>query len=314
MSNQENISKETKKTRRKKSHRKAQQIKLAVIMIMVSVLVLSASTFAWYQMNKTANLTNMQFTADTLGNLLISANETDGYTNTLNLNLDSEKVVLLPTTTSDGETFYEPDYKGTSDSVSGVKDLTADNYSKYVYKKVFYIKSGEQVNNEKKYYLKLVDGFTDSDGSFNAGTYLKDTDRADDTKYTSLDAVRVSLVFGTGAVDLPQGTVKTIKVFQPYSDSNNDIIDNGDIIAQNELASTSYGPKMYKDFTLTQHGDGQIAANDDEDTTLCTISEGTPVEVTMYVWFEGTDNDCGNGIALDTIAGQIQFEAVEKND
>ena len=56
MSNQENISKETKKTRRKKSQRKSQQIKLAVIMIMVSVLVLSASTFAWYQLNNTAKI------------------------------------------------------------------------------------------------------------------------------------------------------------------------------------------------------------------------------------------------------------------
>lgn len=87
MSNQENISKETKKTRRKKSQRKAQQIKLAVIMIMVSVLVLSASTFAWYRMSKIASVQNMEFKADTLGNLLISDTEDGEYDNTLDLGL-----------------------------------------------------------------------------------------------------------------------------------------------------------------------------------------------------------------------------------
>ena len=93
MSNQENISKETKKTRRKKSQRKSQQIKLAVIMIMVSVLVLSASTFAWYKLNNIAKIKDMQFTADTLGSLLIAEeNEDSEYSDTLDLKMKSSLI------------------------------------------------------------------------------------------------------------------------------------------------------------------------------------------------------------------------------
>ena len=153
MSNQENISKETKKTRRKKSQRKAQQIKLAVIMIMVSVLVLSASTFAWYQLNNTANVTNMQFTAETMGKLQISDVNENGenkkqYSNSLDLTqttgYDSANRILLPSTTSNGTSFFAPDYTIDGLTVEGIVPIAENEFSKYVYKKEFYLLSGEE--------------------------------------------------------------------------------------------------------------------------------------------------------------------------
>lgn len=312
MSNQENISKETKKTRRKKSQRKSQQIKLAVIMIMVSVLVLSASTFAWYQMSKTANIQDMQFTADTLGNLLISRATEDGsdakeYSNSLNLGFtDNNSAKLLPSTTADGETFYSPVYDennpaivsgvisvGPSAIFDGNKEIVEnDGEEYYVYKKDFYIKTGD-IEGETEYEIKL-----DPSGT---SLYDKDAEEGEekgtDSTYTSLRAVRVSFV----ANDV-------VTIYEPYSVS---LV--GDAINAQTKAGISgdvgsYGPSIYGDITITH----QDATTFNENKVLCTIKEGVAQRITMYVWFEGNDDECANQIALDTIAGQIQFIAEEK--
>lgn len=300
MSNQENISKETKKTRRKRSHRTAQQIKLAVIMIMVSVLVLSASTFAWYKMSKTANIQNMEFKADTLGNLLISADNTS-YSNMLDLGLSGENAaILLPATTVDGKTFYQPEYNTTGDVVKNVALLKetddpstgseneADTFKKFVYKKEFYIKSGVNQDTSKSYKLKLVDGGGILDGKFTTGTFLNDN--GDDTTFDSLNALRVSFVIDGD-----------VKIFTPYCNTNG----GAGTHATDEIdkSSNQYGGYSVD---LDQEASGVIT-----DLELCTIKEGYPVKITMYVWFEGTDVDCENEIALDNLAGQIQFEAEE---
>lgn len=307
MSNQENISKETKKTRRKRSHRTAQQIKLAVIMIMVSVLVLSASTFAWYRMSKIASIQTMEFTADTLGNLLISDSEDGEYKNSLNLGLGTNKAILLPATTKDGKTFFKPKYSVDGMNVKGVLDLelcntldgTAmkqDNYvddgeEHYVYKKDFYIKSGVNESN-KTYNLKLVDGGNkDGNGKFTTGTYLNDN--GDNSTFDSLNAVRVSFVIDD-----------TVNIFVPYNTGNGNT--DGTFATIDEAEFTDHGDYNNYPISLNQEESGEIS-----DIVLCEITEGTPVKITMYVWFEGMDEDCENEIALDTLTGQLQFEAEE---
>ena len=318
MSNQENISKETKKTRRKKSHRKAQQIKLAVIMIMVSVLVLSASTFAWYRMSKIASVQNMEFKADTLGNLLISDTEIGEYDNTLDLGLgENNQAVLLPATTADGVNFLKPKYNRTGDIVEEVnplgegemldgtemkdKNSYEDNgMDHYVYKKDLFIKL-DGAEDGKTYDLKLVG----CDESFNTGTYLNDKDEVDED-FDSLNAVRISFVVEDEAV----------VVYEPYCKGNG----TGDETQKNDegnpigtyakkIYTTTCGPDAYASKVVKQTSTGGWEGNN----VLTQMEVGETVQVVMYVWFEGMDDDCVNEIALDAISGQIQFEAVEKN-
>lgn len=314
MSNQENISKETKKTRRKKSHRKAQQIKLAVIMIMVSVLVLSASTFAWYQLNNTAKVEDMKFTADTLGNLLIAEAVDSGDVNdldklepgtwesTLDLGLSDSDTYLLPSTTTDGKAFRSPVYDGTGKTVQGVSSeaLAGADLSKYVYTKVFYIKSGTSVDENKYYTLKLADGTKDANG-FNGGTYIKDEAQG---AYTATNAIRVSFVLGEGAyLDANQAAIDenaNTKIWEPYDATDTNAVVNG--TRATNLLGAEYG--AYSSITITQDQDGKLTNNE-----LCKIMEGKEAKITMYVWIEGTDDDCINEIALDTVVGQLQFIA-----
>ena len=303
MSNQENISKETKKTRRKKSQRKSQQIKLAVIMIMVSVLVLSASTFAWYQLNNTARVQNMEFKADTLGNLEISDSDSDGnnleaYSNTLNLaaatDKDSANKRLLPSTTPDGTVFLAPIYSGDGKTVERVESINGGELSKYVYTKVFYLRSGS-TQTTKTFTLKLDKGDTTTKDS-ESGTFFVDKDAsANNQTPTAVNAVRVSFKFEDGS--------GTVKIYEPNSDKSN----SGGTSAINNVSADEYGPEKYKNFIIKQNADGTFANG--VDTTLCTITEGVPMKVTMYVWFEGMDIDCKSEIALDEIMGQIQFVA-----
>lgn len=312
MSNQENNSKETKKTRRKRSKRTVQQIKLAVIMVMVSVLVLSASTFAWYKLNNTAKIEGMKFTADTLGNLQIAeavdsedANDTDGlkpgtWNSTLDLAMTGD-TYLLPATTSDGKEFYSPEYDGTGETVTGVSAdaLSGDTLNKYVYKKVFYIKSGDSIDEKKYYTLKLDDGTLDN-GVFNGGTYIKDETTG---SYTATNAIRVSFVLGEGAyLDAEQtelGENANTKIWEPYDATTADEVQSGTRATDN---TSGYG--NYSSITIAQGEDGTLTNNE-----LCKIMEGKEAKITMYVWIEGTDDDCINEIALDTVVGQVQFIA-----
>lgn len=307
MSNQENNLKEIKKTRRRKSQRKAQQIKLAVIMIMVSVLVLSASTFAWYQLNNTAKITNMQFTADTMGNLLIAPEEggkegTYGHELDLELNNGSKKLLPATANSSAGkngiEDFFSPTYAPDGKSVTTLTALTDNTYEKYVYKKVFYIKSGETKDTGNQFALMLDAGSVTN--SVWSGTYVKDLDTSD---CTAANAIRISFVIeSTGE----NSSVIATKVYEP----NYDGIQSGDDTTSATYTGTdtaSYGNAAYSTLLLQQSSSG--AFTNDTNTTLCTLDEGVPVRITMYVWIEGQDDQCVSEIALDNIGGQIQFVA-----
>ena len=315
MKHQENDVKETKKTRKKRSARTAQQIKLAVIMIMVSVLVLSASTFAWYQLNNTAKIENMKFTAETMGNLQISDSGENGenkgdYKNVLELSDDLTEKTLLPCTTDTGIKFYSPDYDLEGTTVGDVKDIDNNDLPKYVYKKVFYLKSGEAPTGgavAKTFDLKLDPGKTDSPQS---GTYFLANDAA---KYNAVNAVRISFEFD----DSNEEGQDTIKIYEPNAENHN----SGDDItkATNSVSTEFYGPAKYMAIKQKSNGDfvtssDSLLYNEHTETsnTLCQITEGTPMKVTMYVWFEGMDDDCVSQIALTQITGQIQFRAEEK--
>lgn len=314
MSNQENISKETKKTRRKKSQRKSQQIKLAVIMIMVSVLVLSASTFAWYQLNNTANVTNMEFTAQTMGKLQISDSNEDGanagvYENSLNLADASDKLtankVLLPSTTPDGMNFYYPMYKIDGTEVLDVAKIEDGKLGKYVYKKVFYLLAGEENSTNPKTYDLKLDAGTKVDDSTKSGTYFV---AGNDEAINAVKAVRISFVIDDGSI---------AKIYEPNFDAHNDA--GGTTFATNRVDTSQYGPKKYSaiqqksgDLSFSTTVDNSTDYKLDTDTKLGTITEGTPLKVTMYVWFEGMDDDCVSEIALTQIVGQIQFRAEEQ--
>ena len=306
MSNQENISKETKKTRRKRSHRTAQQIKLAVIMIMVSVLVLSASTFAWYKLNNTAKITNMQFKADTLGNLQLSWDENEGYSNILDLSTGdpSGNRTLLPATaavtTGKGIAFYEPEYDGDGDEVTNVKELKENNsdFSKYVYKKEFYVKSGD-TESANTYKLMLNTG----DINEGTGTFFKQKLDQDEnsTGFAAANAVRIAFKFETNAMFVAGDKNNCVSVYEPYTGNN---LENGTSADKTAVDTTSHGPRQYEDVTIKQGSDGKFSTH-----YLCRFTEGKAVKVTMYVWIEGNDDDCENEIALDDIIGQIQFIA-----
>lgn len=77
----------------------------SVAALLLSATMLGTSTYAWFTMNKEARITNMNLKVKTSNNLLISAtNENDGtYTTALT---DNKYVLLEPTSTINGETFY----------------------------------------------------------------------------------------------------------------------------------------------------------------------------------------------------------------
>ena len=67
----------------------------------------------------------------------------------------------------------------------------------------------------------------------------------------------------------------------------------------------------YKSLTLQQSNVGEYATESDYKSSneLFQIQGNTDQRVIMRVWIEGEDPQCGNGVSLDSIVGQIQFES-----
>ncbi len=315
----------SKKTSEEKRQRRKQLI-MTISMIIVSVLVISVASYAWYKLTNTPKIVSAEFTADTLGNLQISnvkvVDNTDTpeeYKDAIGLfdgvsDEDKAKMYLSPVTTQDGLKFFKPVYlEGKVDHLDYLDETDPEIYkelhTKYIYEKKFFLKAGsDNVDSAKAKYYDIhfigmsqdeIDGaeFDESTGTF----IIK---KADATGETAAYSIRVSFEFkNTQTGD--------VVIYEPNSEKHN---------ASNENNSVKYTNKdgeKFGEYTTLKQLSTKSFLNDGYDGTpaqsgsICTIKEGDDVECTLRMWIEGTDVDCVNQIAADTMKGQIQFISTE---
>lgn len=280
---------ENKKNVRSDRKRKAgADVRGKVITLCLCIALLGTATYAWFTVSNTPRVTNLALIAGTSGNLKIADYEQGPYGDVLDLSTGSggnmRDVVLNPTTTQNGRDFYSPVY--TETRVTGVEDISASELNtNYVYEKVFYLRA--ETENTSRSRTRRFDVYfagTHSDG----GTYINNA--GGDS--SAACAVRISFTLADG----------TTVIYEP----NSDVHVNG-VSASNNLAS-GYGGYT----TLQQSSNRRFAGSSDNNSQrLFTVTENTPMQVTMRVWIEGTDQDCINDISASEIIGQIQFVSKE---
>lgn len=326
----------------------SKQMSLSIIMVIVSLVVLSVSTYAWFMITNTPKVKEITLTADTLGDLKIADTKKDEVTGEDVVDADGNKtpgdygdevdltgvkmdnLYLSPCTTKDGLSFFKPIY--TEGEVTGVEEVTDKEqlHKKFIYEKDFYLKAGGETvtaGAEKNYDIFFV-GYSTKDGS---GTYVDDKEKAE---ITASNAIRISFTFSGGNLENP-----VTVIYEPNSDRDNKgiteamgeadgTVANMANFIMSEPDAAEYGTigEMYGTTTPKKKGystikqfyeDHSFVPNSGiatRSTSLVTIKEGEDIHVTMRVWLEGTDKDCTDTVAADQIVGQIQFVSEENLD
>lgn len=314
-----------KKTSEEKRQRR-KQLTMTISMIIVSVLVISVASYAWYKLTNTPKIVSAEFTADTIGNLQISnvevvdgADTPEEYKDAIGLfdgvsDADKAKMYLSPVTTEDGLKFFKPVYlEGKVDHLEPLDESDEDQnkelHTKYIYEKKFFLRAGsDKVDQDKaKYYdIHFIGMSQDEIGGAafdeSTGTFIIKKD--EDADETAAYSIRISFEFkNTQTGD--------VVIYEPNVDKSNPVSGN------NSVNYTNKDGEKYGEYTTLKQLSDKSFLNDGYNGTaaqsgsICTIKEGDDVECTLRMWIEGTDKDCVNQIAADTMKGQIQFISTE---
>lgn len=289
---------EEKKKNNPDSERRSKLVS-AILMAFVCVMMMSGATYAWFTMSNTARVNSLKLNVAAEGNLYISKTNDFSAKKNVVAWLDGENPsakTLYPCTTEDGIAMKKPIYKDekTVGSVDTIADTEKETY--YLEQK-FYLLMDEGDNdnaNNQTYSVHLVQKGTGT-GDENLGTYFTDSNGG--------LCARVSFQLKDAA--------SVAGVYEPNY--------NGTIA--NPTVAASPAGLIVVPSTLKQKIDGTFdAAASDENKPLNTgdspklfeITGDTATEVTIRVWFEGTDDQCCNEIALNEIVAQLKFVANKK--
>lgn len=290
---------------------KKKKIRELVVAICITLIVLSTATYAWFEKSNKLGVANLSLMAGGTGILEIADDLGTGpgeYGDELGLDTATgsermEEMVLNPVTTKDGTTFYSPVYVG--NAVVNVKQITEQEKlnTQYVYEKTFYLRAGANPNEdedsivvtEKQMYdIFLVGPATSLEYK---GTHVYQSPDVKNTVVagdSAANALRISF-------ELEDGTVV---IYEPNAD-----ISNRDNNRAEDRVKKDYG--NYATVKQTKDGVFIDSDNGDDSPILFRVEEGKDVKVTMRVWIEGTDLDCTDSIALDTIVAMFEFMSKE---
>lgn len=264
-------------------------------MVIVFTLAAGVGVFAWFTNDSEATIEEMKFAVGSIGNLKIAkVNEGGSGPDTYGtaVSLSDTTFTLSPVTTKDGTNFFAPVY--VNGAVDNVKEITNHTTltTKYVYEKEFYLKmedGGSGVSDEYSVFLMGKRGET-------LKTYFK----AKTTDSTSASyAARVSFTMthynGGSPVE------KTI-IYEPNSEGTFSAT-KADIGPSVSSAYNLYSTVQQQTTGIFEGGNGNDSAQ------LFSIKAGVDYKVTMRIWLEGCDAQCGNEIASDAILAHFVFGA-----
>ena len=266
------------------------------------IIIGSTAVYAWFSVSNRARVENLALIADHQGNLRIADDIGNGpgeYKDVLNLtevNNNGLDTILSPVTTTDGVTFYSPNYNPTTQTVESVSEITEhEELTKhYIYEKTFYLRAGideeEAIANIERTYDVALYG-VNSTNKVN-GSYVYQSTGGDSD--TAANSIRVSFTLEDGST----------YIYEPNCDVN-----NTDDTRAKDAVNIVYG--RYDTYRQRANGVFEVSPKANESEKLFTIDENVDVKVTMRIWIEGTDVDCTNSIAADNILGQIQFVSTE---
>lgn len=266
--------------------KKWRDVKNALVMVVVMAAMMSTATYAWFQLTDDATVTGMQMTAGGSSGIQVSVDGTNWASTvdlTANLPDDADPNQMIhQVTVKDGEgpVFYKPIY--TTGEVNGVEEILPGDVSTYVAQYDYYIRS---VDGSVNVGLKTATGTAGTDGSF-----VRAVDTSDANSASA--AVRVGIVVSDA--------LNTMYIFEPNFEE-----------VENTGSSAAGTYSLTPTSTVVADKTGLISVGGADRTSDALFEATTQGKgVTMYVWLEGTDDDCVDEIQADQLVSQITFTTI----
>lgn len=303
------MKKEVKSTNKSQ---KGTNMRKVISMILVTVLLGSSATYAWFTLSNNAKVTGLSMTAQSTDGGLMISDAVDGpYKSTLKITMPTG-VKMYPATVANADVtkagadttvpvMYKPDYDADDTSVvTGVTALTAPDEGK-ITEKTANDTAGDFYYYEKEFYIKAP-----GENTMSSKVFFKDNTGADAGKGTFLtndksggiadarDSIRISFT--------ADGKATKVYSFGTKADAVGTYATEG----AGFTTSGNYGTYT----TLVQQDDTTfVGGSTGKSAELFTITNNTPQKVTMRIWFEGRDKQCVNEIMAENILGQLAFSS-----
>ncbi len=303
-----------KKTKKKS---KFKEIRSAVTMMCVMVAMMSTATYAWFTLTSSPTVAGLQMVAASSGGLLVSDKADTGFVNALelpidNANAESNPISLIPVTPqllNGSHGFSLPKYVG--GNITGLQEevFTDGELEGYVAKYTYYIKAEEGTVG-----VGIITGDPDQTNEATvtnnvanaAGTFVRQNAvSSDQATENAANAIRLGLVV-TDVNATP--SIADMIIYEPNNDKH--------YATQNPTFAASTVVYDDTNFALdvsSSYGNGTITKGGTGNISNKLFDVGTDAKkVTMYIWLEGTDQDCIDQIKADELEAQIQFTIVEE--
>jgi len=273
----------------------------ALVLLLVSAIVLSTSSYAWFSMNRTVQATGISLTAAAPTNLVISST---GSTYAASASTDENYLgKLFPASTADGKDFWAID---DGNVIAGGKGGPAEAGTIFKKEKVEIMVQGD--DKATGYYVDFDFYFkaTAADETpLNIGVKKITVNSGPDSDSLG-NAVRIAIipVDENGDPDYSQVTIYAF-------DDGEDVepIESVDETGVFEKSDTDPRQKPVGE------GDDKVYTTTAFTVTPSTdIEDATPTRVIIRVWIEGEHSDCVNANALDELAVQVDFYVIEEEE
>lgn len=263
----------------------------SALMLVLTAVAATSSTFAWFSVNRKGTVTSPEMTATAKdGGLTISSTNNNGNQ-------------LYDVSSKDGKTFYKP--------VLGPAS-TADAPS-FVSCPIVYNANGENANSN--YFMELRISFTSSS---TLGVYLsEDTtisikEPSDSAKsVAALNSLRIAFLSANSSY---QVTGDPLLVYAPVDENDMKYV-SGTGVTDGALAETPYNSTELGETGYVQNGKiaaPDITTNDEENKYyMGQVGNDAPLYIVARMWLEGTDENCTNAAIGGVVSALLSFYGVE---
>ena len=305
-------------------------IVLYFYMILLLLVLLTVASYTWFNISQTPRVSNMAMYINAMAGMDFSVSPQSGEwgKQIAFTDLVDKEAVLRPATWSQkDQKFYGAVYgmdgrlTGKWVPLSDERNANRDNYEGYYSIGTFYAHSDETVIVSLTPAVAVYEGGYRGAGTYVMGTpvWNAETLRHDNGGKGAEDAIRVGIkVFRLDANYQPTDEEPLFFIYEPNSnrhasgtegyiptpslDGTDSLIDPQHIITQTATSWTEKKPPQRDEQAITF---GEFVNNPE----MFVLHEDEVVMIQLFIWLEGQDVDCTNGIADAKITANIQFKA-----
>ena len=278
---------------------------LAIIALILAFLAAASATYAWYIYNTGKRTTSVRLAAGAGSNLQISNTYDSGYGS--RTPLSSFVGELIPVSTDYIQNGFQRVTKFVDNNTGVGANILADRFAgangREYYKTSLYIRTNGPLTD----------------------VYISDISYEDDNPALPIStAVRVGFVVHTAGENTPPKNEYIFSITEnknPEAEYNTATGREGYVLDSRKTDGTTVEFKHYtgENYCIYKSADNSVTLKENS-LKICKVGgtaegkPGTPVQIDVYIWLEGCDEDCTNNLSAQTLKNlAISFAGVKAN-